>query len=67
MRTFILRATLSGRTNTVRIEAESDTDAIGVSAMRIMSLAYPNNAMWAKGHIELINDMGVVLREMAAK
>jgi hypothetical protein len=67
MRTFILRATLSGRTNTVQIDAENDTNAIGVSAMRIISLASQNNSMWAKGHIELINDMGVVLAEMAAK
>jgi hypothetical protein len=66
MRTFVLRATFGGRTNSTRIYANSDTDAIGVSAVEIMDLAY-RNTMWAKGKIELINELGVVLREMDAK
>lgn len=66
MRAFVLRTTFGGRTNSTRIYANSDTDAIGVSAVEIMDLAY-RNPMWAKGRIELINELGVVLKEMEAK
>ncbi len=67
MRTFQLRAT-SGKTRRIHtFHSVSDTEAIGDAAFRILSLAYPNQEPWATGRIELINDMGVVLREMGEK
>lgn len=44
-----------------------DRTAIGDAAMLIMKLAYPNQEPWASGHIELHNEIDVVLAEMKAK
>lgn len=65
MRTFTLKATYKTTSRTHTFQASTDDDAIGVAAMRVVTLAYPNIQPWASGKIELINDMDVVLAEMA--
>ncbi len=67
MRLFTLKATLGQTKRFQTFEAKNDADAIGVGALRVVTLAYPNAEPWASGQIELINDMGVVLAEMGAK
>lgn len=67
MRLFTITATL-GRTKRIHtFEAKNDADAMGVGALKVVTLAYPNCEPWASGHIELVNDMGVVLAEMGVK
>jgi hypothetical protein len=68
MRTFTLRAHWgNGNYKTHLFGAENDRDAVATGAMVVMQLAYPNREPWASGHIQLINDMGVILQEMQAK
>jgi hypothetical protein len=67
MRLFTLQATLGQIKKFQTFEAKNDADAMGVGAMRVLTLAYPNTEPWATVKIELINDMGVVLAEMGAK
>lgn len=67
MRIFTITATLRQTKRIHTFEAQNDADAIGVAALKVLTLAYPNTEPWATGHIELVNDMGVVLAEMAAK
>ena len=64
MRLFTLQATLRSTKRIHTFYAKNDADAIGVGALRVCTLAYPNAEPWASGHIELINDMGVILAEM---
>ena len=67
MRIFTITATLGQTKRTHTFEAKNDADAIGAGAMKVVTLAYPNAEPWASGHIELVNDMGVVLAEMGVK
>jgi hypothetical protein len=66
-REFRLRATLGKNCRQEEFVAWTDTDAIGVGAMIVMRNAHPNVEPWASGHIELINDMDVIIAEMGAK
>lgn len=67
MRTFQLRGTLGKNQRVHTFESDNDREAIADGALRVLTLAYPNQEPWATGRIELINDMGVVLAEMGAK
>lgn len=48
-------------------EAESDRDAVAVGALKVMKLAYPMVQPWCDAHIDLVNDLNVVLAEMGKK
>jgi hypothetical protein len=48
-------------------EAESDRDAVAVGALKVMKLAYPMVQPWCDGHIDLVNDLNVVIAEMGSK
>lgn len=67
MATYYLTAKYDGDSETVTLDAHDDNDAIASGSFRVMSLAYPNVALWAKGEITLTNSDGVVIQTMAAK
>lgn len=48
-------------------DAESDRDALAVGALKVMKLAYPMVQPWCDAHIDLVNDLNVVLAEMGEK
>lgn len=75
MRRFTLRATLQGRRRVHVFSAPNDRCAIADGAFEVMRLAYyksmaratSTQTVWAYGHIELINDLGVIIQEMPSK
>lgn len=67
MAKYLLTARHEREVETVVIEAFSDADAIANASFKVMELAYPNVALWAKGEIELSDTAGVILQSMAAK
>ena len=68
MRTYYtLTAELDGRRNSVTIDATDDADAILTATFRVLSLAYPNVALWARGAITLTDANGRVIQTMDAK
>jgi hypothetical protein len=67
MRLFTLKATLGQTKRFQTFEAKNDADAIGVGALRVLTLAYPNAEPWATGCIELFNQEGELLAEMGEK
>jgi len=67
MATYYLSAELDGDIQTVELDATCDGDAIVAGSLRVMSLAYPNVALWAKGEITLTDSDGLIIQTMAAK
>jgi len=75
MRLFTLRATLRGKTRCHVFTAANDRCAIADGAFEVLRLAHykslalatSTQMVWAYGHIELINDLGVIIHEMPAK
>ena len=78
MRHFWLRCRHDDRKWTVSFHANDDYDAMAVGALKVMKLAFYNAPGlsefeyrqawdWAHGDIELINEVGVVIKEMEAK
>jgi len=67
MATYYLSAELDGTIHTVSLDATCDGDAIVAGSLRVMSLAYPNVALWAKGEITLTDSEGLVIHTMSAK
>jgi len=67
MKTYYLTAELDGDIETVELYANRDCDAIATGSFRVMSLAYPNVTLWAKGKITLRDDNGKVVKVMEAK
>jgi len=64
---YKLTARLNGRRNSVTIYAADDADAILTATFRVMSLAYPNVELWARGAITLTDGKGRVIQTMDAK
>lgn len=64
---YILTAEYQGRKNSVTLQAENDEDAIVTASFRVISYAYPNVALWAKGAITLTDNTGRVVKTMDAK
>lgn len=64
---YTLTAELDGRRNSVTIDATDDADAILTATFRVLSLAYPNVALWARGAITLADANGRVIQTMDAK
>lgn len=75
MRRFTLRASLQGKRRVHVFQSPDDRTAIADGAFEVMRLAYyksmaratSTQIVWAYGHIELINDLGVIIKEMPAK
>lgn len=78
MRHFWLRCFNDGRKWTHSFHAEDDHDAIAAGGLIVMKLAHFGNAGisdfarrkaldWADGRIELMNELGVIIKEMEAK
>lgn len=67
MTTYTLTAELGTESETVAIRADDDRDATFTAIARIMELAYPNVALWARGAITLADSRGRVVRTMDAK
>ena len=61
---YILRATKDTQTAHIHFHANNDAEAIADAAIGVVKQAYPNREPWATGFIELINEIGVVLKEM---
>jgi hypothetical protein len=67
MATYTLTAKYKGDSEVVTLEARNDGDAILTGVGEIMTRAYPNIALWAKGEITLTDSDGVIVQTMAAK
>lgn len=75
MRRFTLRASLQGKRRVHVFMSPDDRTALADGSFEVMRLAYyksmaratSTQVVWAYGHIELINDMGVIIHEMPAK
>jgi hypothetical protein len=67
MREFVLTARNDTDSREWKFQSENDRTALVDATMYVMEFAYPNQEPWANGHIELINDLGVVLAEMESK
>lgn len=63
---YQLTATLGVKFATHTIWAQNDVDAIGVGAIKVLSLAYKNE-VWSDGEIKLISPSGEILQTMKAK
>lgn len=64
---YTLTAELNGRRNSITIDAKDDADAILTATFRVLSLAYPNVELWARGAITLTASDGRVIQTMDAK
>ena len=67
MSTYQLTAEYEGDSETVLLEARNDGEAMLAGISEIMSRAYPDVALWAKGAITLTDSDGVVVNSMAQK
>lgn len=67
MATYYLTANHEGTTQVVRIDATDDAQATLEGIGEVMTRAYPDVALWAKGAITLTNSNGDVIQSMAAK
>lgn len=67
MKTYFLTATRRYRSETVKLYATDDNDAIVSGALKVMSLAYPNVDLWGNGEIVLEDDHGTVIQRMEEK
>lgn len=67
MAKYYLTAEHEGTTQVIRIDAVDDASAMLQGIDEVMTRAYPNVDLWAKGAITLTNSNGDVVQSMAAK
>lgn len=67
MATYHLTAEYDGETESVTIEARNDAQATLEGIGEVMTRAYPNVTLWAKGAITLTDSKGQVVQSMEAK
>jgi hypothetical protein len=67
MPTYTLTAKYEGDSEVVTLEARDDGDAMLAGIDEIMTRAFPDIALWAKGEITLTDSDGVIVQTMAAK
>jgi len=67
MNTYTLTAELDGHRKSVTVHATDDADAILTGTFRVLSLAYPNVALWARGAITLTDADGRIIQTMDEK
>jgi hypothetical protein len=67
MPTYTLTAEHNNEAETVDVIADDDASAMLTAIGEIMTRAYPNVQLWARGEITLTNDRGDVVETMAAK
>lgn len=67
MATYTLTAQLKDDSESITIEAQTDSEAMLDSIAEIMDRAYPNKELWGNGAITLTDPNGVIVQTMAEK
>lgn len=67
MSIYQLTAEYEGDSETVSLEARNDGEAMLAGIAEIMTRAYPDVVLWAKGAITLTDGDGVIVNSMAQK